>query len=102
MQRIYEQAGGLSGKPLAARSTEVIRHIFIQTRGKLPIIGVCGIFNDADAWDKITAGARLLQVYTGMVFEGPGIARSLVKGLQARLKESGLKNISQAVGLAAK
>lgn len=102
LQRVYEQAGGLSGRPLAARSTEVIRHIFLQTRGKLPIIGVGGIFNDADAWEKITAGARLLQVYTGLVYEGPGIAKSIVNGLQQRLKTSGLKTISQAVGLAAK
>lgn len=97
-QRIYDQAGGLSGRPLRARSTEVIRHLFRQSRGRLPIIGVGGIFNAADAWEKVTAGASLVQVYTGLVFEGPALARSIVKGLQQRLAESGCTAWQQAVG----
>jgi dihydroorotate dehydrogenase len=100
LQRIYAQEGGLSGKPLAARSTEVIRHIYRQTGGKLPIIGVGGIFSADDAWEKITAGASLVQVYTGLVYEGPGLAKSIVTGLQARMKASGFTEISQAVGTA--
>ncbi|HZV37044.1 MAG TPA: quinone-dependent dihydroorotate dehydrogenase [Verrucomicrobiae bacterium] len=98
LQRIYSEIGGLSGKPLAARSTEIICHIHRQTRGTLPIIGVGGIFNAADAWEKICAGATLLQVYTGLVYEGPGIARRIVNGLRARLAENGFKDISQAIG----
>ena len=98
LQRIYAETGGLSGRPLAARSTEVIRHIYRQTGGKLPIIGVGGIFNTADAWEKITAGASLIQTYTGMVYEGPGIAKNIVNGLRDRLKAQGLTDISQAVG----
>lgn len=98
LQKIYAETGGLSGKPLTARSTEVIRHIYKQTNGKLPIIGVGGIFDAADAWDKITAGAGLLQIYSGLVYNGPGIARNIVNGLQARLVVHGFTEISQAVG----
>jgi dihydroorotate dehydrogenase len=95
---VYAQAGGLSGRPLRHRSTEIIRHLHEQTRGKLPIIGVGGIFNAADAWEKITAGASLVQVYTGLVYEGPGIARSIVRGLDRQLKKAGLSNLQDVVG----
>jgi dihydroorotate dehydrogenase len=77
---VYAEAGGLSGRPLRARSTEVVRHLFRQTRGKLPIIGVGGIFNACDAWEKITAGASLVQIYTGFVYEGPGLVKNVVDG----------------------
>jgi dihydroorotate dehydrogenase len=99
-QKIYAEAGGLSGRPLRVRSTEIIRHIFRQTKGKLPIIGVGGIFNDDDAWEKITAGATLLQIYTGLVFQGPGLTRELVIGLTERMRRAGLTNLSAAVGSA--
>ncbi len=98
LQRIYAEAGGLSGKPLRARSTEVVRHLFRQTEGQLPIIGVGGIFNAADAWEKITAGASLIQVYTGLVYEGPGMVKGIVAGLQERLAERGWSDLRQAVG----
>ncbi len=101
VEKVYAETGGLSGRPLRARSTEVIRHLYQQTRGKVPIIGVGGIFTAADAWEKITAGASLVQVYTGMVYEGPGIAREIVRGLRQRLADVGLSDLSQAVGLAA-
>ena len=101
MQRVYAEAGGLSGRPLRARSTEVIRHLYRQTRGTLPIIGVGGIFDAADAWEKITAGASLVQVYTGLVYEGPGIAKAIVTGLLQRLEGRGLKELRQAVGIEA-
>jgi dihydroorotate dehydrogenase len=100
LRRVYSEPGGLSGKPLRARSTEVIRYLYRQTRGDLPIIGVGGIFCAADAWEKIVAGASLVQVYTGLVYEGPGIAREIVNGLRQRLAQSGLKEIKQAVGSA--
>ena len=100
LKKIYVETGGLSGKPLRARSTEVIRHLYRQTNGKVPIIGVGGIFNADDAWEKITAGASLVQVYTGMVYEGPSVARKIVTGLQVRLEIAGLKHLSEAVGLA--
>jgi dihydroorotate dehydrogenase len=101
LQRIYGEAGGLSGQPLRARSTEVIRHLHRQTRGALPIMGVGGIFNAADAWEKITAGAALVQVYTGMVYEGPAIVKAIVQGLLERLEQHGMTQIQQAVGIKA-
>ena len=100
VQRVYGEAGGLSGRPLRGRSTEVIRHLYHKTKGRVPIIGVGGIFNAADAWEKITAGASLVQIYTSMVYEGPGVARSIVRGLREHLTRAGLKNLSEAVGTA--
>jgi dihydroorotate dehydrogenase len=97
-QKIYSETGGLSGKPLRARSTEIIRHIFKQTDGKLPIIGVGGIFNADDAWEKITAGASLVQIYTGLVFEGPGNTRKITAGLIQRMKAENVKNLQALVG----
>jgi dihydroorotate dehydrogenase len=99
-QRLYAETGGLSGRPLRARSTEVIRHLFSQTRGRMPILGVGGIFNDADAWEKITAGASLVQIYSGLVYEGPGLARRVVRGLAARLARAGFPDLKSAVGSA--
>lgn len=99
LQRIYFETGGLSGKPLRERSTEVIRHLHRQTRGKLPIIGVGGIFTAADAWEKITAGATLIQVYTGLVYEGPAITRDIVTGLKKRMRERGMARLEEAVGV---
>src|SRR5204862_3812668 len=101
-QRLYGEAGGLSGRPLRARSTEVIRHLYRQTKGALPIIGVGGIFNAEDAWEKITAGASLVQLYTGLVYEGPGVAKGIVTGLRERLNEHGFAGLGQAVGFQAK
>ena len=101
LQKIYAETGGLSGKPLRTRSTEVVRHLYKQTNGKLPIIGVGGIFNADDAWEKITAGASLVQCYTGLVYEGPGLAKHIVAGLRAKLNASGFKNLREAVGSAA-
>ena len=85
-RRTYAETGGLSGRPLRARSTEIIRHIHRQTRGALPIIGVGGIFNADDAWEKLQAGASLVQIYSGLVYEGPALAGDVVRGLAARRK----------------
>ncbi len=101
-QRVYAEAGGLSGRPLRARSTEVIRHLYRQTKGTLPIIGVGGIFTAADAWEKIAAGASLVQIYTGLVYEGPTICRSIVSGLIGRLEEKGIMQVNSAVGFEVK
>jgi dihydroorotate dehydrogenase len=98
IKRVYAEAGGLSGRPLRARSTEIIRHLYRQTKGSLPIIGVGGIFNAEDAWEKITAGAALVQLYTGLVYEGPGITRQIVTGLRQRLETSGFTSLKDAVG----
>ena len=99
-RRAYGESGGLSGRPLRARSTEVIRHLYRQTRGALPIIGVGGVFSVDDAWGKITAGASLVQVYTGLVYQGPGLAGELVRGVQQRLQTGGFASLQSAVGSA--
>jgi dihydroorotate dehydrogenase len=96
--RHLTEAGGLSGRPLKSRSTEVIQHIFRQTQGHLPIIGVGGIFNASDAWEKIIAGASLVQLYTGLVYEGPTLARAIVRGLLERLQTAGFSSLAEAVG----
>lgn len=98
LQRIYREAGGLSGRPLQAHSTEIIRHLYRSTQGTLPIIGVGGIFTAEDAWRKITAGASLLQIYTSLVYEGPWVVSNLVRGLLDKLQDVGLQNLQDAVG----
>lgn len=74
-------AGGLSGQPLRKRSTEVIRYLHQQSQGQIPIIGVGGIFTAQDAREKIEAGASLVQVYTGFIYEGPAMVRRILQGL---------------------
>ena len=74
-------AGGLSGKPVRQRATEVIRYLHKNSNGQIPIIAVGGIFTAADAIEKLEAGASLVQVYTGFIYEGPGIAANICKGL---------------------
>lgn len=96
---IAEEAGGISGAPLRQRSTEVIHYIYRRTGGSLPIVGVGGIFTAADAWEKLTAGATLLQVYTGWIYEGPWMVRRVLEGLLTKLEEHQLPNIAAAVGL---
>ena len=73
--------GGLSGKPIRERATEVIEYISQETGGKLPIIGVGGIMSAADALEKLRAGASLIQVYTGFVYEGPGLAKKINRAI---------------------
>jgi dihydroorotate dehydrogenase len=92
------ETGGLSGKPLGKRSTEIIRYIYNVTQGKIKIIGAGGIFTAKDAYKKIRAGASLVQIYTGFIYEGPGICRRINKKLAALLKRDGFKNILEAVG----
>ena len=77
-------AGGLSGAPLRARSTEVIRYIAQHTEGKLPIVGVGGILSPEDALEKLHAGAKLIQIYTGLVYAGPGLAREINRAVLAQ------------------
>ncbi|WP_293124701.1 quinone-dependent dihydroorotate dehydrogenase [Microcoleus sp. bin38.metabat.b11b12b14.051] len=95
---IAEEAGGISGMPVQERSTQVIRFIWQYTKGELPIIGVGGIFTAQDAWEKIAAGASLIQVYTGWVYEGPWMVRRILEGLLQKLEEKGFNSISEAVG----
>jgi dihydroorotate dehydrogenase len=92
------ETGGLSGKPLKDRSTEVVRQIFSQTGGKLPIIGSGGIFTADDAYDKIRAGASLIEIYTALIYRGPGLLRELAAGLKERLRRDGFGSITEAIG----
>ena len=80
-ESLTQQAGGLSGKPLSQRATQVIQYLSEKSNKSFPIIGVGGIHSAKDAKDKIAAGATLVQVYTGFVYEGPGLIKSILKGL---------------------
>ncbi len=90
--------GGLSGAPLRQRSNEVISLIYKLTRGRLPIVGVGGVFTAADAWEKICAGASLIQLYTGFIYEGPGIVARISAGLDGIIKREGFNSLDEAVG----
>jgi dihydroorotate dehydrogenase len=92
------EAGGLSGAPLRERATAVIRRLYQLANGALPIIGVGGIFSAADAYAKIRAGASLVQIYTGLIYEGPDLPRQLCSGLRALLARDGYAHLRDAVG----
>jgi len=87
------ESGGLSGKPLRPRSTEVIRLIARQTGGALPIIGCGGIFTAEDAIEKLQAGAWLLQLYTSFVYEGPAVVRNLLRGILELMDRQNLSHV---------
>ena len=93
-----DEPGGLSGKPLRERATSFIRHIYQATRGRLPIIGVGGIFTAEDAYEKIKAGATAVQILTGFVYEGPCAVKRINRGLLRLMERDGFKNISEVVG----
>ena len=92
-----EEAGGLSGEPLRDRADDMLRRAHALA-GPLPIVGVGGIFSGADAWRKILAGASLVQVYTGFVYEGPSLPRRINEDLLALLDASGARTIREAAG----
>ena len=94
--------GGLSGAPLRRRSNEVISSIHRLTRGQLPIIGVGGVFTAEDAWEKICAGASLVQLYTGFIYEGPQVAKKINQGLAEILKREGFKSLDDVKGCSVK
>lgn len=95
-----KETGGLSGKPLTNRSTELISTVYKATGGKLPIIGSGGIFSAQDAYEKIRAGASLVEVYTALIYEGPGLLRQINKGLRELLRKDGFTHLSEAIGSA--
>ncbi|MGB4057791.1 MAG: quinone-dependent dihydroorotate dehydrogenase [Alphaproteobacteria bacterium] len=92
------EKGGLSGRLLRHKSTAVIGKFYKLTNGKLPIIGVGGISSGADAYEKIKAGATLVQLYTALVFKGPAVANSINNELLTLLKKDGFTSVTQAVG----
>ena len=95
---ICQETGGLSGQPLQKKSTEIIQRIAVQTQGKLAIIGVGGICDAKSAWEKIAAGAHLCQIYSGLVFQGPGLIQNTIRDLANQMQRHQIKTLSQAVG----
>jgi len=93
------QKGSVSGIPIKNASTEVINEIYKKTKGKYIIIGCGGIFSAKDAYEKIKAGASLLQMITGMIYEGPQLISEINQGLVELLKKDGFTNISEAIGM---
>jgi dihydroorotate dehydrogenase len=91
-------SGGLSGFPLRTRSNEVISKIYSFSSGKLPVVGVGGVFTAQDAFDKIAAGASLIQVYTGFIYGGVSFPQDLLSGLAGIMKEKGFDKLDDAVG----
>jgi dihydroorotate dehydrogenase len=96
--RYKDEAGGLSGEPLKPLALKALRDFREASGGEIPLIGVGGIANADDAWERIRAGASLVQLYSAMVYEGPGIAHRIALGLAQRLKREGFANIAEAVG----
>ncbi len=92
------ESGGLSGEPLRDLALQSLRTFRKASGGAIPLIGVGGIASVEDAWARIRAGACLVQVYSALVYEGPGLARRLIKGLAQRAQSAGFANIAEAVG----
>ena len=94
-----KETGGLSGQPLKDLSTSLIKKFYKETKGKIQIIGVGGVDSGQAAFEKICAGADAVQLYTGMVYKGPGVVKQMKKDLISILKKENLKNIRDAVGI---
>lgn len=92
------ETGGLSGQPVFERSTAVLSDLYALTQGKIPLIGVGGIGNGAQAYAKIRAGASLVQLYTAMVYDGPGLANDIKRQLVELMAADGFSKLSDAVG----
>jgi dihydroorotate dehydrogenase len=91
-------AGGLSGAPLKARSLQVLRRLYARVGGRLVLIAAGGIETGDDAWERIVAGATLVQIYTGFVYRGPLMVSALNRGLLARARQAGFGSVQAAVG----
>jgi dihydroorotate dehydrogenase len=92
--------GGLSGRPLRRPATETVRYLYARSHGRIPIIGVGGIFSAEDAYEKICAGASLVQIYTGLIYEGPSLPHRINTGLRRLLRRDGFAHLAEAVGCA--
>lgn len=95
---LEQENGGLSGLPLKKRGLEVIRRLRNSTNNSLPLIGVGGISSAQTAWERIAAGASLVQLYTGWIFEGPNLVPEILDGLTLQMKKHGFKNIKEVIG----
>ena len=96
--RHASEAGGLSGAPLKSLALETLRKFRRASAGEIPLIGVGGIANADDAWERVRAGANLVQLYTAMVYEGPDIGARIARGLAERVAAAGFANVAEAVG----
>jgi dihydroorotate dehydrogenase len=92
------EAGGLSGAPLEARATEVVRRCYARAAGRIPIVGCGGVMDAEGAYAKIRAGASLVQLYTGLIYGGPGVVRRIHAGLARHLARDGFASLAEAVG----
>jgi dihydroorotate dehydrogenase len=92
------EQGGLSGAPLKPLALDALRRFRRASAGEIPLIGVGGIATAADAFERIRAGASLVQLYSAMVYEGPGIARRIARGLAKHLQREGFESVAEAVG----
>ncbi len=92
------ESGGLSGKPLLEKSNEVLKNFYKFTEAKIPLIGVGGISGAQDVYTKIKCGASLVQIYSGLIYQGFGVVEKITKELSELVEKDGLENISQAVG----
>lgn len=101
-ERLTREAGGLSGAPLRRRANDACRVLFRHLQRRVPIVGVGGIFTADDAFERIRSGASLIQVYTALIYEGPGLVSRIVNGLAERLDRDGFKNIEEAIGIDAR
>jgi len=95
------EGGGLSGRPLFDMSTDVLRQSFRISEGRLPLIGVGGIGSGEDAYTKIKAGASLIQLYTALIYQGPGLVQAILRDLRRLLDRDGVKNLADVVGIEA-
>ena len=91
--------GGLSGRPLAARSLALVRDLYRLTDGRVPLVGVGGVDSAEAAYARIRAGASLVQLYTALVYDGPGVVRDITRGLAERLDRDGFGSVTEAVGV---
>ena len=95
---LEQENGGLSGLPLQKRGLEVIRRLKRNTNNDLPLIGVGGISSARSAWERIAAGASLIQIYTGWIFEGPNLVPDILDGLILQMEKHGFRNIKEVIG----
>ena len=92
------EIGGLSGKPLFVQSTLSLKKMFSLTNGQIPLIGVGGVSNGNECYEKIKSGANLIQLYTALIFQGPKIVNKIKNELVDLMKTDGFKNIKEVVG----
>ena len=92
------EIGGLSGRPLSRLSTAAVRDMYVLTEGRVPIIGVGGVEGGGDVWDKLRAGASVVQLYSALVFDGPCVVSRIKAELVERMAREGVSSVSELVG----